>query len=101
VPAEDLIWQDPVPAQSGALVTDAEIADLKKAILHQASLFRSLSAQHGRQLRRSAALINAEAQMARVSALPRKKTGTSIKAQPRLSPNLKNWLKAATSLLRI
>ena len=33
VPAEDLIWQDPVPAQSGALVTDAEIADLKKAIL--------------------------------------------------------------------
>jgi len=33
VPAEDLIWQDPVPAHEGPLVTDAQVADLKKAIL--------------------------------------------------------------------
>ena len=33
VPSEALIWQDPVPAHSGPLIDDAEIADLKKAIL--------------------------------------------------------------------
>ncbi len=33
VPAEDLIWQDPVPAHEGALVNDGEIADLKAQIL--------------------------------------------------------------------
>ena len=33
VPAEDLIWQDPVPAHTGPLVTDKEIASLKKHIL--------------------------------------------------------------------
>ena len=33
VPSEALIWQDPVPAHTGPLVTEAQIADLKKAIL--------------------------------------------------------------------
>jgi len=33
VPAEDLIWQDPVPKVEGALIGDAEIAELKKTIL--------------------------------------------------------------------
>ena len=33
VPAEDLIWQDPVPAHEGPLVSDAEIESLKKDIL--------------------------------------------------------------------
>ncbi len=33
VPAEDLIWQDPVPAHKGDLINDAQIAELKKAIL--------------------------------------------------------------------
>ncbi|MEO1552783.1 MAG: peroxidase family protein, partial [Pseudomonadota bacterium] len=33
VPAEDLIWQDPVPAQEGAVIGAAEIADLKAQIL--------------------------------------------------------------------
>jgi catalase-peroxidase len=33
VPEEELIWQDPVPAQDGPLATDAEIAALKKEIL--------------------------------------------------------------------
>ena len=33
VPSEELIWQDPVPAHTGALINDAEIADLKAAIL--------------------------------------------------------------------
>ena len=33
VPAEDLIWQDPLPAQEGTLVSDAEIDSLKKDIL--------------------------------------------------------------------
>ena len=33
VPAEELIWQDRVPAQEGAVITDAEIATLKESIL--------------------------------------------------------------------
>lgn len=33
VPAEDLIWQDPLPAASGASLSDAEIADLKARAL--------------------------------------------------------------------
>ncbi len=33
VPAEDLIWQDPVPARSGGLVSDLEIEGLKKSIM--------------------------------------------------------------------
>ena len=33
VPAEDLLWQDPVPAQSGPVINDAEIAELKAQIL--------------------------------------------------------------------
>ncbi len=33
VPAEDLIWQDPIPAVDHALIGDAEIADLKNRIL--------------------------------------------------------------------
>jgi len=33
VPAEDLIWQDPVPAHEGPLVTAAEIETLKSEIL--------------------------------------------------------------------
>jgi catalase-peroxidase len=33
VPAEDLIWQDPVPAVDHELVGDAEIADLKQRLL--------------------------------------------------------------------
>ncbi len=33
VPAEDLIWQDPIPAASHALIGDAEIAQLKEKIL--------------------------------------------------------------------
>jgi catalase-peroxidase len=33
VPAEDLIWQDPVPARTHALIDDADIAALKTQIL--------------------------------------------------------------------
>ncbi len=33
VPSEELIWQDPVPAHTGGIVNDAEIADLKSKIL--------------------------------------------------------------------
>ncbi|MGB5758045.1 MAG: catalase/peroxidase HPI [Acidimicrobiales bacterium] len=33
VPSEDLVWQDNVPAQQGALIGDAEIAELKSTIL--------------------------------------------------------------------
>jgi catalase-peroxidase len=33
VPAEDLIWQDPIPAASGAALSDVDVADLKKQIL--------------------------------------------------------------------
>jgi catalase-peroxidase len=33
VPAEELIWQDPVPAVDHALINDADIADLKGKIL--------------------------------------------------------------------
>ena len=33
VPEEQLIWQDPVPPHTGAVINDAEIADLKSKIL--------------------------------------------------------------------
>ena len=33
VPAEDLIWQDPLPANTAPALSDADIADLKKKIL--------------------------------------------------------------------
>ncbi|HEY5712183.1 MAG TPA: catalase/peroxidase HPI [Allosphingosinicella sp.] len=33
VPAEDLIWQDPIPAADGSPIDDAEIAGLKRQIL--------------------------------------------------------------------
>jgi catalase-peroxidase len=33
VPAEDLIWQDPVPAHEGPMINDSEIAALKAKIL--------------------------------------------------------------------
>jgi catalase-peroxidase len=33
VPAEELIWQDPVPAQTGPVIGDAEVADLKRRLL--------------------------------------------------------------------
>ncbi|MFT5142073.1 MAG: catalase-peroxidase [Rhodothermales bacterium] len=33
VPGEDLVWQDPVPTASHALVNDGDVADLKKRIL--------------------------------------------------------------------
>ncbi len=33
VPAEDLIWQDPIPAVDHALIDDADIADLKAKLL--------------------------------------------------------------------
>ncbi|MEP2943391.1 MAG: catalase/peroxidase HPI [Hyphomicrobiales bacterium] len=33
VPSEELIWQDPVPAHEGAVIGDADIADLKAKIL--------------------------------------------------------------------
>jgi catalase-peroxidase len=33
VPAEDFIWQDPVPAATKPLVNDAQVADLKKKVL--------------------------------------------------------------------
>ncbi len=33
VPQEELIWQDPIPEVAYALVTDADVADLKKKVL--------------------------------------------------------------------
>ena len=33
VPAEDLLWQDPIPARSGPVIGDADIATLKTTIL--------------------------------------------------------------------
>jgi catalase-peroxidase len=34
VPAEELIWQDPIPAVSHPLINDADIASLKEQLLH-------------------------------------------------------------------
>ncbi|MEO0368545.1 MAG: catalase/peroxidase HPI [Pseudomonadota bacterium] len=33
VPSEELIWQDPIPAHEGAVINEAEIAELKQRIL--------------------------------------------------------------------
>jgi len=37
VPSEELIWQDPVPENAGALVDDADVAQLKNSILASVS----------------------------------------------------------------
>ena len=87
VPAEDLIWQDPVPA--GTKPSDADVAAFKAKIL-DAGLTRRPAGQGGLglgldlpQVRLSAA-----APMARASASPRRRTGrsTSRTSWPRCSP---------------
>ncbi len=44
VPAEELIWQDPVPAVDHDLVTDAQVAELKRAVLDAGLSVRDLVA---------------------------------------------------------
>jgi len=36
VPAEELIWQDPIPAVDHKLIDDNDIVALKKKIVHRA-----------------------------------------------------------------
>lgn len=42
IPKEDFIWQDPIPALNHKLVNDAQIAELKKAILNSGLTIQEL-----------------------------------------------------------
>ncbi len=68
VPAEDLIWQDPIPALDHPVVDAADIANLKAKVLPPASRSASSSAPPGPRPRPSAVRTSAAAPTARASA---------------------------------
>ena len=78
VPAEELIWQDPIPAVDHKLIDAKDIADLKAKIL--ASGHSDLGAGRDRLGlggNASAAPISAAERTARAFVLPRRRTGKS------------------------
>ena len=78
VPAEELIWQDPVPAVDHELIDEQDIADLKDKILASGlSISELVSGPPGRRHPRSVAPTNAEVQTGLVSVLLRKRIGKS------------------------
>lgn len=50
VPAEDLIWQDPIPEVKHPLIDKADEAELKNKYLNLAYRFQNLPQRHGQQL---------------------------------------------------
>ena len=88
VPAEELIWQDPIPAVDHPLVDDADVAALKAHGAGVGPADRAAGgARPGRRHRRSAAATSAAAPTARASASRRRRTGrrTSRRSSPRCS----------------
>ena len=75
VPAEDLIWQDPVPA--GTKPSDGDVAAFKSKILGAGLASASWSRPPGRRHRPIAGPTTAAAPMARASGLLRRRTGRS------------------------
>ena len=82
VPAEALIWQDPVPAVDHPLIDEADIAALKEKILASGlTRVSSWCRPRGRRRPRSAAPTSAAAPTARASAWRRRRTGRSTSPQ--------------------
>jgi catalase-peroxidase len=77
VPAEELIWQDPVPAVDHELIDAQDIADLKGKILASGLSSRNWSRPPGRRRPRSAAPTSAAAPTGRAFVLRRRRIGKS------------------------
>ena len=78
VPAEELIWQDPIPAVDHPLIDEQDIAALKAKILASGlTVSQLVSTAPGRRPRPSAAPTSAAAPTARASASRRRRTGRS------------------------
>ncbi len=75
VPAEELIWQDPLPAVDHVLIDDQDVAALKGKILQPGCRSRSWCRRPGLRRRHSAVPTSAAGPMARVSAWPHRRTG--------------------------
>jgi catalase-peroxidase len=75
VPAEELIWQDPIPAVDHPLVNDADVAALKARCWPRACRCRSWWPRPGPRPPPSAARTSAAAPTAPASAWLRKRTG--------------------------
>ena len=77
VPAEELIWQDPVPAVDHALVSDQDVAALKAKVLACGPCRSRELVDHrlGIGARRSAAPTSAAAPTAHAFAWRRRRTG--------------------------
>ena len=90
VPAEELIWQDPIPAVDHALVDAQDIASLKQKVLASGLTVADSCRPPGRRPRPSAAPTSAAAPTARASASRRRRTGPSI------SPS--SWRKVLRTL---
>ena len=92
VPAEDLIWQDPIPAVDHPLIDAKDIADLKAKVLASGLSVRSWSPPPGPRPPPSAARTSAAAPTARAFAWRRKRTGksTSRRNWPRCSDSGKH-----------
>ena len=77
VPAEELIWQDPIPAVDHKLIGKQDIASSRARYWLPACLFRSWFRPHGRRRPPSAAPTSAAGPTAPASASRRRRTGRS------------------------
>jgi catalase-peroxidase len=68
VPAEVLIWQDPIPAVNHALIDEKDIASLKAKLLASGLSISQLVSTPGRQPQRSAVVTSVVERTARVFA---------------------------------
>ena len=85
VPAEELIWQDPIPKVNHPLVDDQDVAALKQKVQASGLSVSSWCPPPGRRRPPSEAPTSAAAPMARASGWRRRKTGrsTSRRSWPR------------------
>jgi catalase-peroxidase len=90
VPAEELIWQDPVPAVDHKLIDAQDIAALKGKILASGLSSRNWSRPPGRRRPRSAAPTSAAARTGRAFAWRRRRIGKST-SRP-------NWRRCCKTL---
>ena len=90
VPAEELIWQDPIPAVDHPLIDAKDVASLKAKILARACPSRSSSRPRGRRRPPSAAPTSAAARTAPASVSLRRRTGRSI--------SRRSWRRCSTTL---
>ena len=79
VPAEELIWQDPLPAVTHALIDAQDVEALKAKILASGLSVSQLARPPGPRRARSAIPTSAAGPTARACASPRRRIGTSTR----------------------